>query len=133
VHEKQTVCFFCHSWFANSYEAECHELSAHLRFQSHHSRSYATLNSNPEAISHTFTDSSRNDGSTNSAILGLAPPADICIYCGQRFPHDPLPDWGKRKSHLMVFILTSNRLRPLQSLRVSPHPSFSFRPPKLPS
>ena len=101
VQQRQSTCFFCYSRFENSYEAERHERSAHLRPKCSLSWSCATLASNHGAAFRAIANLSSKDSSSKPILLSLASPMDICVYCGELFLDDAFLDWEKRQSHLV--------------------------------
>lgn len=90
------MCHFCHNRFKNKNEAERHQNSLHLR---RHSWSCATLAGTYDAAFHTqSTISPSNNPNDPSPSMNMIPP-DICGYCGEEFPNDPI-DWDARINHL---------------------------------
>lgn len=82
--EKQYACQYCNNRFKNKNEAERHQNSLHLR---RHSWSCAAMS--------TFQAAFHPSTTTGGQSL-----FDVCGFCGEEFPNQPVPNWDLRADHL---------------------------------
>ena len=100
TNEKQYSCHYCQNKFKNKNEAERHQNSIHRKMNSW---SCAELEKPEEAFfpAASFLPTTTGGGFPPPPPLANGvPQTDLCGYCGDEFPNDPL-DWEARQQHLL--------------------------------